>query len=360
MNREQITKEKKSFYKQVWFWIVNGIMVGIVLIIIVGLNSATETTETSETATLRTIESEPSNAKTTASKKEVDLIINRAEVYTNDSSVIKPDPGKKFVKVIFTITNNNKKNPYDENYIFTLENLDFLLVVEGERIHALMAFFDDTDKAANPDYLSNELEFPIGATYTKSLLFEVPENATAGTLRCMAEAKVNFSGSGDDKNETTTHTIPRKTSSHATASKKEVDLIINSTEKYSNYESNIQPKPGKKFVKVVFTITNNNKKIKGIVEDYDPVIGSLYFLLEVGDEIIDAKMTLFDDADKAANPDYLSNTFEFPIGATYTKSLLFEVPENATAGTFKHTGHPYHTYYYESEVEVEAEAKVNF
>ncbi|MDR2120953.1 MAG: DUF5067 domain-containing protein [Tannerella sp.] len=353
MNNKQTTKKEEPLHKQSRFWMVIAIckikfwiVSGAVLIGIYGIIGETGIS-TSHTSKSKTPSAESDAGK---SKNKVDLMINRAEEYSNYSSYIQPDRGKKFVKVIFTITNNNKKSIFGNP---TVGNLDFSLVVNGEKINALMILLDDADKAANPDYLSNTLEFPTGAAYTKSLLFEVPVNATTGTLKyglysTEAEAKANFPISVNEKNATTTGTRPRETSRAETGagkSKNKVDLIINRAGEYSNYSSIIQPDPGKKFVKVIFTITNNGEKsIFG-----DPTVGSLEFSLVINGEKINAVMMLFDDADKAANPDYLSNTLEFPIGAAYTKSLLFEVPVNATAGTLK-----YGLYL------TEAEAKVNF
>ncbi|EKY8175587.1 TPA: DUF4352 domain-containing protein [Enterococcus faecium] len=123
-----VMKEKKPFYKRVWFWILVVIVVFIVGGALGGGDDKKETTsaKTEKVSSNDSAEKDTQNSSDplkqdfavgdTVSYEGYEIKVNNVQ-YSNGSEFDTPDDGKQYVIANITITNNSGKkqsyNPYD-------------------------------------------------------------------------------------------------------------------------------------------------------------------------------------------------------------------------------------------------------
>lgn len=117
-------KNKKPFYKTIWFWAIIAIVSIIVLSSLFGGN---DTENSAESQTGKSTAKTVTQAKTsyeigeTATLKGVDVVVNKIEK-SSGSTYVKPKSGHEFIIVEVTITNNSKNNVSYNPYDFKMQN----------------------------------------------------------------------------------------------------------------------------------------------------------------------------------------------------------------------------------------------
>lgn len=117
-------KNKKPFYKAIWFWAI----IAVVLIIALPALSGGENTEKPrDSITGKSTAKTVTEAKTayeigeTATLKNVDIVVNKIE-RSSGSKYDTPKSGHEFVIVEVTIKNNSKNNITYNPYDFKMQN----------------------------------------------------------------------------------------------------------------------------------------------------------------------------------------------------------------------------------------------
>ncbi|MHC5375589.1 DUF4352 domain-containing protein [Enterococcus sp. LJL120] len=165
--KQYVMKEKKPFFKKIWFWLLV-----IVLVIIVGgalgSNSKNETkkvdsgtTTSSSTQESTDVLAETYNVGDTVSYKGYEIRVNSVD-FSDGSEYVKPDSGKQFVIVNITINNNtDEKQSYNP--------FDYSLNADGVS-ETLMSYLDNVETL-------NSGELDPGATVTGNLVGEASSAA---------------------------------------------------------------------------------------------------------------------------------------------------------------------------------------
>lgn len=166
--KEYFVKEKKPFYKRIWFW---ALAIVIAFIGFGSLGSSGETdanvkkvtsSDSSKTATSESKKEETFKIGDTASIKGYEIKVNSVD-YQNGGEYEKPEDGKKFVIVNITITNNT-----DDKQSFN--PLDFSLNEDGVSSTTGFTYLTDVESL-------NSGDLDKGASVTGNLIGEANPDA---------------------------------------------------------------------------------------------------------------------------------------------------------------------------------------
>lgn len=160
-----VAKEKKPFYKRVWFWI----LVVVVVIFIIGALGGGEDKATkvasdnsSATKTSESAQEETFNVGDTADLKGYQITVNSVE-FSNGNEYQQPAEGKQYVIINITIKNNTGDKA-------AFNPLDYSINEDGVSSTAGFGYLDGVETLNSGD-LDN------GATITGNLIGEANPNA---------------------------------------------------------------------------------------------------------------------------------------------------------------------------------------
>lgn len=172
-DKKYIAKEKKPFYKKWWFWL-------IVIIFAIGIfgstvnpskshgNSDNQQNKTTKTTTNK---NKVFKLGQTATHDDVDLKVNSVK-YVNSIGPETPTDGNQFAVVNVTLKNNS-----DESKEYN--TIDFKFDNNGDIKDSTCISSDNNDMESG--------EIDKGATITKDVIFEVPNNANKSNLKLIYE-----------------------------------------------------------------------------------------------------------------------------------------------------------------------------
>lgn len=160
-----VAKEKKPFYKRVWFWILV-VIVAFIAIGSIGGSSDKATKVASDnssaTKTSETSKEETFNIGDTADLKGYQITVNNVE-FSNGNEYQKPAEGKQYVIINITIKNNTGDKA-------AFNPLDYSINEDGVSNTAGFGYLDGVETLNSGD-LDN------GATITGNLIGEANPNA---------------------------------------------------------------------------------------------------------------------------------------------------------------------------------------
>lgn len=171
--KKYTVKEKKPFYKRWWFWL-------IVVIIAIGIfgsagssSKSKNDSNTQQTATNKTATNKNKVFKLgqTATHDNVDLKVNNVK-YANSIGQETPQDGNQFAIVNVTLKNNSNESK-DYN------TLDFKIDNNGDIKDSTCISSDNNDMQSG--------EMDKGASITKDVIFEIPNNADKSNLKLVYE-----------------------------------------------------------------------------------------------------------------------------------------------------------------------------
>ncbi|MEO1772500.1 DUF4352 domain-containing protein [Candidatus Enterococcus ferrettii] len=166
-----VMKEKKPFYKKIWFWIVVVLFVAIIGGALGGGSDEPSTKKVSEADSTSSNEDnaldQTYSVGDVVSYKGYEIKVNKVD-YSQGSEYIKPDDGKQFVVVNITITNNtDNKQSYNP--------FDYSLNADGNST-SLTSYMEGVDTL-------NSGELDPGASVSGNLVGSAPTEATSLKLQ---------------------------------------------------------------------------------------------------------------------------------------------------------------------------------
>lgn len=167
-----VMKEKKPFYKKIWFWVV-----AIVVLAIIGgafgsddsgEKSGAKKVDADQEASSSSTNSEDASAETFNIGDTVDVDGYQIRVndvrYSNEEGYSTPDDGKQFAIINITITNGTKEK-------VSFNPLDFSLNEDGVSSTTGFTYADGVDTLSSGD-------LDVGATVTGNLVAQArPESS---------------------------------------------------------------------------------------------------------------------------------------------------------------------------------------
>jgi hypothetical protein len=179
---------KKPIYKKWWFWVI----IGVIIIIGIGSQGSSGNNSTSSTNNVsnNAPSSDNSPSDSTPTKQPLaSLVINSASLTESSSSYSTLKAGQKYIKVNITVKNNavecsNRISNSEINCELSAYN--FQVVINGE---VYTYEYCGSSFEHIPDCFSNDIRFGIGESFSKTIVYAIPEAATAGKI------EFNYGGS---------------------------------------------------------------------------------------------------------------------------------------------------------------------